>query len=141
MVVIQGCCLLWLVSSFESESIFSVLGDHTELRVVKLQTCMEGHYWMCIAVNAVTQACCHPVLKSSSEKWAMHFALNRAAWLWCWVTAHLYEEQISIAVNAETKACSDMHCSIGLGKMHCPLFSGALQNRLTAGTVSLQLQL
>ncbi len=26
-----------------------------------------------------------------------------------------------------------MHCNTGLGKMHAPLFSGALQNRLTAG--------
>ena len=34
------------------------------------------------------------------------------------------------------QVCSDpteMHCSTGLGKMHSPLFSSALQNRLTAG--------
>ena len=41
-------------------------------------------------------------------------------------------------------ACSgppQMHCSSVQGKMHLPLFSAALQNRLTAGSVSLQLQL
>ncbi len=40
-----------------------------------------------------------------------------------------------------TQMCSEsaeMHCSTGQGNMHSPLFSGALQNRLTAGTVSLQ---
>ena len=28
---------------------------------------------------------------------------------------------------------TEMHCSTGLGKMRCTLFSGALQNRLTSG--------
>ena len=35
-----------------------------------------------------------------------------------------------------TQVCSEpteMHCSTDLGKMHSPLFSGALQNRPTAG--------
>ncbi|DBA88307.1 TPA: hypothetical protein ACH3X1_016528 [Trebouxia sp. C0004] len=38
------------------------------------------------------------------------------------------------------QVCSDpapMHCSFVQGKMHFPLFSAALQNRLTAGRVSL----
>ncbi len=34
-----------------------------------------------------------------------------------------------------------MHCSTGQGRMHPSLLSAALQNRLTAGTVSLQLHL
>ncbi len=34
-----------------------------------------------------------------------------------------------------------MHCSTGQGKMHSPLFSAALQIRLTASTMSLQLHL
>ncbi len=42
------------------------------------------------------------------------------------------------------QVCSDpapMHCSSVQGKMQSPLFSAALQNRLTAGSVSLQLHL
>jgi len=35
----------------------------------------------------------------------MRFALNSAAIHWCWVAAHLYEEQISIGVLAVTQAC------------------------------------
>jgi len=38
-------------------------------------------------------------------------------------------------------AATPMHCSTGQGKMHSPLFSAALQNRLTACSASLQLQL
>ena len=34
-----------------------------------------------------------------------------------------------------------MHCSTGQGNMHSPLMSAALQNTLTAGSVSLQLHL
>ena len=41
-----------------------------------------------------------PVLQSSTEQWGLHFALKRAAVRWCWVTAHLYEGQISIGVFA-----------------------------------------
>ena len=42
------------------------------------------------------------------------------------------------------QVCSDpaqMQCSSVQGKMHSPLFSAALQRRLTAGSVSLQLHL
>ena len=35
----------------------------------------------------------------------MHFALTSTAVHLSWVTAHLYEEQISIGVIAVTKAC------------------------------------
>ena len=34
-----------------------------------------------------------------------HFALTSAAVHFCWLTAHLYEEQISIGVAAVTQAC------------------------------------
>jgi hypothetical protein len=43
-----------------------------------------------------------------------------------------------------THVCSDpapMHCSSVQGKMQSPMFSAALQNRLTAATVSLQIHL
>ncbi len=42
------------------------------------------------------------------------------------------------------QVCSDAtpkHCSTGQGRIASPLFSAALQNRLKAGTVSLQLHL
>ena len=42
------------------------------------------------------------------------------------------------------QVCSDatpVHCSTGQGKMQTPLFSDALQNRLTAGSVALHLHL
>ena len=37
----------------------------------------------------------------------MQFALTSVAVHWCWVTAHLYEQNISIGVIAETQACSE----------------------------------
>ena len=37
----------------------------------------------------------------------MQFALTSAAVHFCWVTAHLYEQQISISVIAVTHACCD----------------------------------
>ncbi len=39
-------------------------------------------------------------LQSNTEQWGLHFALNRAAVHWCWVAAHLYEEQTSKGVTA-----------------------------------------
>jgi len=53
----------------------------------------------------VAQACCEPVLQSSTEQWEQHFAQGSAAVHWCWVTAHLYVEQILIGVTAVTQAC------------------------------------
>jgi len=37
----------------------------------------------------------------------VHFALSSATVLWCWVTAHLYKEQISIGVIALTQTCCE----------------------------------
>ena len=54
----------------------------------------------CIGVIAVIQACCKPVLQSSTELWALHFAKNSVAVHWCWVTAHLYDQQSFIGVIA-----------------------------------------
>ncbi len=51
--------------------------------------------------------CCKPVLQSSTDQWALHFALNSVAVHWWWVTAHLYEEQISIGGVAVTQACCE----------------------------------
>ncbi len=59
----------------------------------------------CFLPKAVLNyACCKSVLQSSTEQWGLHFALSSAALHWCWVTAHLYEEQISTGVVAE-KLC------------------------------------
>ena len=60
---------------------------------------------MSTGVFAVTQACCEPVLQSTTEQWPMHVALHSAAVHFCWLTAHLYEEQTSIDVFAVTQAC------------------------------------
>ena len=58
-----------------------------------------------IGVSAVVQACCKPVLQSSSEQWGLHFAENSVAVPWCWGTEHLYEEQTFIGVMAVIQAC------------------------------------
>ena len=60
-----------------------------------------------IGVIAVTQACCEPVLQSSTEQWGMHLALPSAAVHLSWFFAHLYEEQVSIGVIAVTQACCE----------------------------------
>ena len=60
---------------------------------------------MSISFISVTQACFVPVLPSSTVQWGMQFALTSVAVHWCWVTAHLYEQQMSIGVIAETPAC------------------------------------
>ena len=55
---------------------------------------------------ALTQACCEPVLQSSTDQWGIHFALSKAAVYWFWVTALLYEQQIFIGLIAGTQ---DVH--------------------------------
>ncbi len=62
---------------------------------------------MSTCVTAVSQACCQPVLQSSSEQREIHFALNRVAVHWCWVTARLCEEQMSTCVTAVSQACCE----------------------------------
>ena len=62
---------------------------------------------MSIGAIAVTQACCEPVLQSSTEQCGMHFALISAAVHIFWITALLYEEQMSIGVIAVTQACCE----------------------------------
>jgi len=52
-------------------------------------------------------------LQSSPEQGGMPFAKDSVALHWCWITAHLYEEQISIGAVAVTQACCepDLHNS------------------------------
>jgi len=68
-------------------------------------------HWFCITahlyeqqistgVTPVAQACCKPVLQSSTEQWGSFSALTSAAVHWFYITAHLYEQQISIGVIA-----------------------------------------
>ena len=59
-------------------------------------------------VIAKTQACCEPVLQSSTEQWGMHFAQISAAVHCCWLTAHLYKGQVSTGVIAKTQACCEL---------------------------------
>jgi len=48
----------------------------------------------------VAQGCCEPVLQGSTEQQGSYFALTSAAMPWCFISAHLYEEQISTGVIA-----------------------------------------
>ena len=89
-----------------------------------------------ISIDAVaeTQACCEPVLQSSTEQWEMHLAQTTAAVHFCWLTAHLYERQISIGAVAVTQACCEsvlqsstyilprplLQC-ISVGSLHTPV--------------------
>ena len=60
-----------------------------------------------IGVIAVTQACCEPVLQSTTEQWGMHFAHTSAALQFYWLTAQLHEEHNSIGVIAVAQACCE----------------------------------
>jgi len=42
-------------------------------------------------------------LQSSTEQWGSYLALTSAAGLWCCITVHLYEKQLSIGVFALTQ--------------------------------------
>jgi len=44
-------------------------------------------------------------LQSSTEQWGSYLALTSAAGLWCCITAHMYEEQISQGAIAMTQSC------------------------------------
>ncbi len=54
----------------------------------------------------MTQACCKPVLQSSTEQWERFFALTSAA-VHVVASLQLYEEQVSIGVDAVAKAYCD----------------------------------
>ena len=60
-----------------------------------------------IGAIAVTQACCEPVLQSTTEQWGMHSAQTSAAVHLNCLTAHLYKEKISIGATAVTQACCE----------------------------------
>jgi len=57
---------------------------------------------------------------------------------------HYVTAMTPVKICCSYKVCIEpapMHCSTGFGKMHSALFSVALQNRLTACTMSLQLHI
>ncbi len=58
----------------------------------------------------------------------MHFAKSSAALHWCWVTAHLYEQQMFIGVIAVTQACCEpgLQSSIGQQESYFALTSAAV---------------
>ena len=58
------------------------------------------------SVFAVAQACCQPGLHSSTEQGAI--AKSSVALPCCWVTAHLYQQQISLGVFAVAQACCQL---------------------------------
>ena len=69
---------------------------------------------------AMIQACYNPLLQSSTEQWAKHFALHSSAVHWCWLTAALFHCKYT---------CGDLHfilvcngakpeqCNTGQGKI------------------------
>ena len=79
-------------------------------------------------VFAVTQACCEPVIQSSTGRLGIHLIPSRAAEHWCWVTADLYEEPIILGAFAVTQACCQpvLQSSTGHMRMHLILNSADL---------------
>ena len=67
--------------------------------VGSLHTCTQ----ISLGVFAVFQACCQPLLHSSTEQGAI--AKSSLALHCCWVTAHLYQQPISLGVFAVAQAC------------------------------------
>ncbi len=67
-----------------------------------------------IAVFAVSQGCCQPVLQSSTEQWVMQFAKSSAIVHWVWETSRLYGEQMSIGVFAVIKPAVSLFCRAAL---------------------------
>ena len=57
--------------------------------------------------NRDTSLLSEPVLQSTTEQWGMQFAQSCVAVHFCKLTAHLYEEQISIGAIAVTQACCE----------------------------------
>ncbi len=55
----------------------------------------------------MTQACCEPVLQSTTEQWGMHLAQTSVALDLSWLTAHLYEDKIFRGAIAVTQACCE----------------------------------
>ena len=76
----------------------------------------------------MTQDCCEFVLQSTTAQWGMHFAQTSAAVHLYWLTAHLYEDQISIGVIAVTQACCQavLQSSTEQCKMHFAQTSAAV---------------
>ncbi len=65
-------------------------------------------------------------------------SLQLDLWRFALHTGWTYGDLLFIQVYSDA---TPMHCSTGQGKIAFPMFSAALQTRLTAGTVSLQLHL
>ena len=75
-------------------------------------------HWCCISAHlyeeqfsigeiAVAQACCEPVVQSSTDQRGSYFALTSAAVHWYCLTAYLYAEQISVGVIEVAQACCE----------------------------------
>ena len=107
--VAQACCQLVLHSSTEQGAIVQeqcgtalLLGHCTPVPTANLPRCICSKSWQ----GAIAQACCQ--LDSSTEQGAI--AKSSVALHCCWVTAHLYQQQISLSVFAVAQAC----CQPGL---------------------------
>ena len=79
----------------------------------------------------------------------MPLAKNSGALHWCWITAHLYEEQISIGVIALTQACCEsvlqssteewvMHFALNRAAVHwCWLTVNLYEEQISIGVTSM----
>ena len=76
----------------------------------------------------MTQACCEPVLQSTTEQWRMHFAFISAPVHLSLLFAHLYEEQISIGAVAVTQACCEpvLQSTTEQWRIHFAMISAAV---------------
>ena len=95
---------------------------------------------MCLApaLAHVSHHCCAPfgsLILSGLDKEPKYKTGSQQALSQCSCT---YGDLLLIQVCS---VATQMHCSTGQGNMHSPLFSAALQNRLAAGTVTMQLHL
>ena len=118
---------------------------HSSLSSAALQNTLTTQH-ACVTVNTPMKVCCSYKCAVTQHQCTAALALaeciphcpvllcktvSQQALCYCKYT---YEGLLLIQV------CSDptpVHCSTGFGRMHSPLSSAALQNTLTAGTVSL----
>ena len=97
-----------------------------------LWCCISAHLYKqqgSIVKIAVAKVCYEASLQSITEQWGSYFALTSAAVPWCFIPAQVWSDPATT------------HCSTVQGQIQSPLFSVALQNRLTAGSPSPQLHL
>ncbi len=110
-------CSVLLCKTGSQQAVFHC--SYTYANLLFVQVCSDATPMHCSSVQGKMQS---PLFNAGSESLQLH--------LWNFL---LFIQVCSHATQ--------MHCSSVQGKKQSPLFSAALQNRLTAGSVSLQLHL